>query len=163
NHGGEKISPREIDEVLLQHPAVAEAVAFGAAHPVWGEEVAAAVVLDAPATAQELQRHCHQHLADFKGPRRIHLGGATPRTGPGGGGGAPAGRRAGDRPERHPVVVLPAPRRPAGGNPAADGRPGRRAGALLRAAAADRLRRLGGDAAVRAGGYRTRGGEPVYD
>ena len=42
NRGGEKISPREIDEVLLGHPAVAKAVAFGAPHPMWGEEVAAA-------------------------------------------------------------------------------------------------------------------------
>src|SRR5207249_6980562 len=39
NRGGEKISPREIDEVLLAHPAVAEAVCFGVAHPTWGEEV----------------------------------------------------------------------------------------------------------------------------
>ncbi len=45
NRGGEKISPREIDEVLLAHPAVAEAVCFGVPHPTWGEEVAAAVVL----------------------------------------------------------------------------------------------------------------------
>ena len=45
NRGGEKISPREIDEVLLAHPAVAEAVCFGAPHATWGEEVAAAVVL----------------------------------------------------------------------------------------------------------------------
>ena len=43
NRGGEKIAPREIDEVLLQHPAVAEAVAFGVPHPAWGEEVGAAV------------------------------------------------------------------------------------------------------------------------
>src|SRR5581483_3450250 len=38
NRGGEKISPREIDEVLLTHPAVAEAVCFGVPHPMWGEE-----------------------------------------------------------------------------------------------------------------------------
>ena len=44
NRGGEKISPREIDEVLLAHPAVAEAVCFGVPHTTWGEEVAAAVV-----------------------------------------------------------------------------------------------------------------------
>ena len=42
NRGGEKISPREIDEVLLTHPAVAEAVWFGVPHKTWGEEVAAA-------------------------------------------------------------------------------------------------------------------------
>ena len=39
NRGGEKISPREIDEVLLAHPAVAEAVCFGVPHGTWGEEV----------------------------------------------------------------------------------------------------------------------------
>ena len=50
NRGGEKISPREIDEVLLAHPAVAEAVCFGVPHPTWGEEVAAAVVLREAAT-----------------------------------------------------------------------------------------------------------------
>ena len=50
NRGGEKIAPREIDEVLLAHPAVAEAVAFGVPHPTWGEEVAAAVVLREPQT-----------------------------------------------------------------------------------------------------------------
>jgi acyl-CoA synthetase (AMP-forming)/AMP-acid ligase II len=49
NRGGEKIGPREIDEVLLTHPAVAEAVCFGVPHPSWGEEVAAAVVLKEPA------------------------------------------------------------------------------------------------------------------
>ena len=46
NRGGEKIAPREIDEVLLAHPAVAEAVAFGVPHATWGEEVDAAVVLE---------------------------------------------------------------------------------------------------------------------
>src|SRR4029077_106451 len=50
NRGGEKVAPREIDEVLLTHPAVAEAVAFGVPHPTWGEEVAAAVVLRSPET-----------------------------------------------------------------------------------------------------------------
>ena len=52
NRGGEKISPREIHEVLLTHPAVAEAVCFGVPHPTWGEEVAAAVVLKADAGRQ---------------------------------------------------------------------------------------------------------------
>ena len=42
--GGEKIAPLEIDEVMLTHPSVAEAVAFGMPHPTWGEEVAIAVV-----------------------------------------------------------------------------------------------------------------------
>ncbi len=80
NRGGEKISPREVDELLLQHPAVAEAVSFGAAHPVWGEEVAAAVVLSSPATEAELQRFCREHLADFKCPKKIYVVEAIPRT-----------------------------------------------------------------------------------
>jgi acyl-CoA synthetase (AMP-forming)/AMP-acid ligase II len=81
NRGGEKISPREVDEVLLLHPAVAEAVCFGAPHPAWGEEVAAAVVLREPgATAAELQRHCRAHLAEFKVPKTVHVVDAIPRT-----------------------------------------------------------------------------------
>jgi acyl-CoA synthetase (AMP-forming)/AMP-acid ligase II len=80
NRGGEKISPREIDEVLLQHPAVAEAVAFGIPHPTWGEEVAAAVVLKQPVAEAELARHCREHLADFKVPRRFYVVDAIPRT-----------------------------------------------------------------------------------
>jgi acyl-CoA synthetase (AMP-forming)/AMP-acid ligase II len=78
--GGEKISPREIDEVLLAHPAVAEAVCFGVAHPTWGEEVAAAVVLREPATEADLLAFCRQHLADFKRPKHIHITETIPRT-----------------------------------------------------------------------------------
>ena len=80
NRGGEKISPREIDEVLLQHPAVAEAVCFGVPHPIWGEEVAAAVVPRGSATEPDLLRHCREHLADFKVPKQIHLVESIPRT-----------------------------------------------------------------------------------
>jgi acyl-CoA synthetase (AMP-forming)/AMP-acid ligase II len=80
NRGGEKISPREIDEVLLAHPSVAEAVCFGVAHPGWGEEVAAAVVLSAPATEAELIAFCKQRLADFKRPKQIFIADAIPRT-----------------------------------------------------------------------------------
>ncbi len=82
NRGGEKISPREIDEVLLNHPAVAEAVAFGVPHRVWGEEVAAAVVLREQATASEadLLSYCRERLADFKSPKKIHIVQTIPRT-----------------------------------------------------------------------------------
>ena len=75
NRGGEKISPREIDEVLLQHPAVAQAVAFAIPHRTLGEEVGAAVVLGEGASAdeRELREHASRHLADFKVPRRILL------------------------------------------------------------------------------------------
>src|SRR5207253_5354035 len=58
NRGGEKIGPREIDEVLLTHPAIAEAVAFGVPHPTWGEEVAAAVVLREPVSEAAIAAFC---------------------------------------------------------------------------------------------------------
>jgi acyl-CoA synthetase (AMP-forming)/AMP-acid ligase II len=80
NRGGEKISPREVDEVLLLHPAVAEAVCFGSPHPAWGEEVAAAVVLRAAASEADLQRHCREHLAAFKVPKTVHIVESIPRT-----------------------------------------------------------------------------------
>jgi oxalate---CoA ligase len=80
NRGGEKISPREIDEVLLRHPAVAEAVAFGTPHDTLGEEVAAAVVLSGEASDQELLAYCREHLAAFKVPRRLFVVEAIPRT-----------------------------------------------------------------------------------
>jgi acyl-CoA synthetase (AMP-forming)/AMP-acid ligase II len=80
NRGGEKIAPLEVDAVLLAHPAVLEAVAFGVPHASWGEEVAAAVVLRAPASEAELLRHCRERIADFKCPKRIHIVESIPRT-----------------------------------------------------------------------------------
>ena len=80
NRGGEKISPREIDEVLLTHPAIAEAVCFGTPHPTWGEEVAAAVVLREPTTEAELLTFCKERLAEFKRPKQIHITETIPRT-----------------------------------------------------------------------------------
>jgi acyl-CoA synthetase (AMP-forming)/AMP-acid ligase II len=80
NRGGEKISPREIDEVLLAHPAVAEAVCFGVPHATWGEEVAAAVVVRQPVTEAELLTYCRDRLADYKRPKQIHITETIPRT-----------------------------------------------------------------------------------
>ena len=80
NRGGEKISPIEIDQVLLTHPAVAEAVSFGVPHKSWGEEVAAAVVLKESASEADLIAHCRERLADFKCPKQIHITDAIPRT-----------------------------------------------------------------------------------
>ena len=73
NRGGEKISPREIDEVLLDHPAVAQVVTFGVPHAKLGEDVAAAVVLhaDAEVGEQDIRTFAAEHLADFKVPRKI--------------------------------------------------------------------------------------------
>ncbi len=75
NRGGEKISPREIDEALLDHPAVAQALAFSIPDPRLGEDVAAAVVLKpgAAATESELREHAARRLADFKVPRCVVL------------------------------------------------------------------------------------------
>ncbi len=80
NRGGEKIAPREIDDVLLQHPAVAEAVAFGTPHAAWGEEVAAAVVLKRQATEKELLAFARERLADHKVPKKLYLVEQIPRT-----------------------------------------------------------------------------------
>ena len=73
NRGGEKISPLEIDGVLLRHPAVAEAVAFAIPHDKLGEEIGAVVVLAPGAVANESQLRAFvgEHLAAFKVPRRI--------------------------------------------------------------------------------------------
>jgi acyl-CoA synthetase (AMP-forming)/AMP-acid ligase II/acyl carrier protein len=73
NRGGEKIAPPEVDEVLFEHPAVAEAVTFAAPHPTLGEDVAAAVVLrpQTSATAQEIRQFASARLAYFKVPRQI--------------------------------------------------------------------------------------------
>jgi acyl-CoA synthetase (AMP-forming)/AMP-acid ligase II len=80
NRGGEKIGPREIDEVLLSHPAVAEAVCFGVPHPGWGEEVAAAVVLREPVGEADILAFCKDRLAEFKRPKKIFITDAIPRT-----------------------------------------------------------------------------------
>ena len=73
--GGENIAPHEVDEVLLRHPAVAAAVTFGCFHPTLGEEVAAAVVLHETQQATEptLIKHCREHLAEYKCPKKIYL------------------------------------------------------------------------------------------
>ena len=75
NRGGEKISPREVDEVLLDHPAVGQAVAFAFPSPRLGEEVAAAVVLrqGRSATEGDLKTYAAGRLSHFKVPRRIYL------------------------------------------------------------------------------------------
>jgi len=82
NRGGEKIAPREIDEVLLDHPAVAEAVAFAVPHASLGEDVAAAVVLQSNrvATAQDLRQFAAGRIADFKVPRQVLIVTALPKS-----------------------------------------------------------------------------------
>jgi amino acid adenylation domain-containing protein len=81
NRGGEKISPREVDEVLLEHPAVAQAVAFALPDPRLGEEVAAAVVLReaASSTPREIRQFAAARLADFKVPRQVLIVSEIPK------------------------------------------------------------------------------------
>jgi acyl-CoA synthetase (AMP-forming)/AMP-acid ligase II len=73
NRGGEKVSPLEVDAVLMDHPAVAQVVTFAIPHPKLGEEVGAAVVLreGAAATEAEIRAFAEARLAAFKVPRRI--------------------------------------------------------------------------------------------
>jgi oxalate---CoA ligase len=73
NRGGEKVSPREIDEILMDHPAVAQVVCFGMPHPKLGEEVAAVVVLrpGSNASDRELQAFVATRAADYKVPKKI--------------------------------------------------------------------------------------------
>lgn len=73
NRGGEKISPREVDEIIMEHPAVHQCVTFGMPHEMLGEDVAAAVVLrqGAEASDRELRDFASERLAAFKVPRKI--------------------------------------------------------------------------------------------
>src|SRR4051794_39502229 len=73
NRGGEKISPLEVDSILLDHPAVLQAVAFAVPHEKLGEDIAAAVVLreGAVATMREIQDFAGVRLAAFKIPRQV--------------------------------------------------------------------------------------------
>lgn len=73
--GGSNIYPREVEEALTQHAAVREACVFGMPDRLWGESVAAAVVVRAGAavTADELVDHCRAVLAGFKKPKAVHF------------------------------------------------------------------------------------------
>ena len=82
NRGGEKIAPREIDEVLLGHPAVRDAAAFPVPHAALGQDIAAAVVLQpgSALTADEIRAFAAQRLADYKVPGKIIFVDAIPRS-----------------------------------------------------------------------------------
>ena len=73
NRGGEKVSPREVDEVLMDHPAVLQVVTFAIPHDKLGEEVGAAIVLreGMTATDKEIREFAAKKLTDFKVPRKI--------------------------------------------------------------------------------------------
>src|SRR5258708_5062605 len=82
NRGGEKISPLDIDAVLLSNPKVLEAASFGEADKIYGENVQAAVILrpGIQATESELQVYCRTRLSSFEVPQRIHIVANFPRT-----------------------------------------------------------------------------------
>jgi long-chain acyl-CoA synthetase len=77
--GGSNVYPREIEEVLLRHPAVAECSVIGRAHPEWGEEVVAFVVRRTDVSPQELDALCLAHIARFKRPRHYRFVEALPK------------------------------------------------------------------------------------
>jgi long-chain acyl-CoA synthetase len=73
--GGYNVYPREIEEVLYEHPAVREAAVVGVPDDEWGEEIGAAVALraDAEATEEELREFVRERVAAYKYPRRVWL------------------------------------------------------------------------------------------
>ena len=77
--GGSNIYPREVEDVLMLHPAVREVCVFGEPDAKWGESVIAAVVASVPVSAEELQELCRQHIASFKKPKRIAFVDALPK------------------------------------------------------------------------------------
>jgi long-chain acyl-CoA synthetase len=80
--GGYNIYPREIEEVLYEHPDVAEAAVIGMPHAELGEEVGAAVVVKpgATVTPDQLRAHVKANVAAYKYPRRVWLVDALPKT-----------------------------------------------------------------------------------
>lgn len=81
NRGGENISPREVDEVLMDHPAVTQAITFAVPHATLGEDVAAAVVLrdNASVTEREIRELAFTQLADYKVPSRVLIVNEIPK------------------------------------------------------------------------------------
>ncbi|MEQ8387018.1 MAG: non-ribosomal peptide synthetase [Coleofasciculus sp. A1-SPW-01] len=80
NRGGEKISPQEVDAVLLKHPQVLEVATFGISHPSLGEDIAAAVVLkENDVSLQHLRDYLFDHLAPYKIPSQILIVESIPR------------------------------------------------------------------------------------
>lgn len=80
--GGENVPSVKVEEVLLRHPAVANAAVVGLPHPQWGEGIAAFVVLKpgAECDGPTLQRHCREHLAGFEVPKHVGLIAQMPTT-----------------------------------------------------------------------------------
>jgi acyl-CoA synthetase (AMP-forming)/AMP-acid ligase II/LPS sulfotransferase NodH len=81
NRGGEKVTPQEVDQILMQHPDVTDAATFSVPHPSLGEDVAALVVLIAGSklSTQELTAYAREKMAFFKVPKTIHFVAEVPR------------------------------------------------------------------------------------
>ena len=79
NRGGEKISPYEVEAVLLEHPAVSEAAAYAAPDDKYGEHVEAVVVTSGDVTAEDLIAYCGSHLVSFKVPAAVAIRDAIPK------------------------------------------------------------------------------------
>jgi long-chain acyl-CoA synthetase len=79
---GEKVSPREVENVLLAMDGVGEAVVLGVDHPVWGQAIKALLVLrpGVKVTAKDIQRHCAKHLEDFMVPTEVEFRSELPKT-----------------------------------------------------------------------------------
>ena len=134
--GGYNVYPREIEEVLYEHPAVAEAAVIGVPHPALGEEVGAAVALKpgASVTAEELRDHVKSQVAAYKYPRHVWILDVLPK--------GPTARSSRGRSFRRPTR--------SGGEAAAARSPGRREGHAGRAAGSP----------VRRAAHRRRGSAP---
>jgi o-succinylbenzoate---CoA ligase len=77
--GGENVAPLEVEQVLIGHPAVADAGVAGLPDPEWGEAVTAFVVLREPIDGEQLRAWCHKRLEAFKVPKAIHAVDRLPR------------------------------------------------------------------------------------
>ncbi len=78
--GGENVYPAEVEAVLRAHPAVDDACVVGLPHPEWGQQVAAALVLKAAATPEDIIAFSRARLAGYKQPRRVRFVEALPQT-----------------------------------------------------------------------------------
>ena len=79
---GEKVSPREVEDVLHQHPLIAEAAVVGVSDPVLGQAVRAVLRLQSGATLtqRDVQAHCRQYLEDFMVPQQVEIRDSLPKT-----------------------------------------------------------------------------------
>jgi acyl-CoA synthetase (AMP-forming)/AMP-acid ligase II len=77
--GGENVYPREVEEVLYQHPAVADAAVIGAPDPKWGEKVVAVICRRSDVSGDELIAFCRERIASYKKPRHVVFVDALPR------------------------------------------------------------------------------------